>query len=267
MKSKDVRIGETYVVRVSGELTQVRITGENPYGGWDGVNKETGRSVRIRSPQRLRGVHRKYFVCGHPMPACRADAALILAHLPCPQCRAQAVARQCGLLPSERLGVPPTCPDVDLKIEALKPVHGEPAGPHSEEESAMSKKSGKKASTRKAHTKVVAEEAVPAPTAAEAVPAETAVAAEAKPKTRKKAVRADGTLSGLDAAAQVLAEAGQPLNAKAILERILAKGLWRTGGKTPEATLYSAMLREMQKKGEQSRFAKAAERGKFISAA
>ena len=137
----------------------------------------------------------------------------------------------------------------------------------------MSKKSGKKASTRKARTKVVAEEAVPAQGAAEAVPGAAAAteqataATEGKPKTRKKAVREDGTLSGLDAAAQVLAEVGQPLNAKEILERILAKGLWKTSGKTPEATLYSAMLREMQKEGEGARFAKAAERGKFISAA
>jgi hypothetical protein len=46
---------------------------------------------------------------------------------------------------------------------------------------------------------------------------------------------------------------------------MLAKGLWKTKGKTPEATLYAAILREIQKKGEASRFAKA-DRGMFALA-
>ena len=46
-----------------------------------------------------------------------------------------------------------------------------------------------------------------------------------------------------------------------------AKSYWSSpGGKTPEATLYSAILRETQTKGTQSRFRKA-ERGKFALAA
>ena len=68
--------------------------------------------------------------------------------------------------------------------------------------------------------------------------------------------------SGLDAAAQVLAEAGEPLNTKTMVERMLAKGLWQTGGKTPAATIYAAMLREINIKGDASRFRKV-ERGKF----
>jgi len=68
--------------------------------------------------------------------------------------------------------------------------------------------------------------------------------------------------SGLDAAAQVLAEAGEPLNTKDMVERMLAKGLWQTSGKTPAATIYAAILRECQTKGDASRFRKV-ERGKF----
>jgi len=68
--------------------------------------------------------------------------------------------------------------------------------------------------------------------------------------------------SGLDAAAKVLAEAGEPMGTKEMVERMLAKGLWKTGGKTPAATIYAAILRESQKKGSESRFRKA-ERGKF----
>ena len=68
-------------------------------------------------------------------------------------------------------------------------------------------------------------------------------------------------MSGLDAAAKVLAEAGEPLNCKTIVERALAKGYWKTGGKTPQATVYAASIGEMAKKGDASRFAKA-QRGK-----
>ena len=79
-----------------------------------------------------------------------------------------------------------------------------------------------------------------------------------------KAVDADKKkrMSGLDAAAQVLKEAGEPLNTNTIVERMLEKGLWQTGGKTPSATIYSAILREINTKGDASRFRKA-ERGKF----
>jgi len=69
-------------------------------------------------------------------------------------------------------------------------------------------------------------------------------------------------VSGLDAAAQVLAEAGKPLNAVAIAAQARAKGLWTTNGKTPANTLNSAISREIKVKGDASRFAKA-ERGKF----
>jgi len=54
MKKKDVKIGATYVVKVSGSLTKVRILNESPYGGWNGENLKTRRVIRIRSPQRLR---------------------------------------------------------------------------------------------------------------------------------------------------------------------------------------------------------------------
>ena len=87
-------------------------------------------------------------------------------------------------------------------------------------------------------------------------------------KGQKKRARANvgaqkaKKLSGLDAAAKVLAEAGEPLSCKVIVERAFEKGYWASEGKTPAATIYAAMLREIQKKGDASRFRKAA-RGKF----
>jgi hypothetical protein len=106
-------------------------------------------------------------------------------------------------------------------------------------------------------------------TAAKATPpvektAHTA-AGKADPKARKKTARKDGTMSGLDAAAKILGDAKEPLNCRTIVERAVQKGLWKSDGKTPHATVYSAILREIAKKGDAARFRKAA-RGKFESA-
>jgi len=54
MKKSEVKTGQTYRVKVSDSIADVRITGENPHGGWDGVNLATKRKVRIKSAQRLR---------------------------------------------------------------------------------------------------------------------------------------------------------------------------------------------------------------------
>jgi len=82
---------------------------------------------------------------------------------------------------------------------------------------------------------------------------------ETKPK-------ADGKLSCIDAAAKVLAEKRTPMNTREMIEAMAAKKYWTSpGGKTPAATLYSAILREIQVKGKEARFAKT-ERGKFALA-
>ena len=72
-------------------------------------------------------------------------------------------------------------------------------------------------------------------------------------------------LSGLDAAALVLREASTPLNAQDLVGLMLERGLWKTEGKTPSATIYAAMIREITAKGSSSRFVKA-DRGRFVAA-
>jgi hypothetical protein len=69
-------------------------------------------------------------------------------------------------------------------------------------------------------------------------------------------------MSGLDAAVLVLREAGRPMNCKEVMEAMLAKGLWQTGGKTPATTFASAIIRETAAKGEKARF-KEVDRGVF----
>ena len=79
---------------------------------------------------------------------------------------------------------------------------------------------------------------------------------------RSPATKRPERLSGLDAAARVLAEADGPLRCGEILERMLANGYWSSAGKTPERTIYAAISREIARKGAESRFRKT-ERGKF----
>jgi len=78
--------------------------------------------------------------------------------------------------------------------------------------------------------------------------------AQETPKARKTGL--------VDAAIEVLRGTGQPMNTQEMVEAVLAKGLWKSDGKTPAATLYSSILREIQKKGDEARFVKT-ERGKF----
>ncbi|QDU28514.1 hypothetical protein ETAA8_36160 [Anatilimnocola aggregata] len=80
--------------------------------------------------------------------------------------------------------------------------------------------------------------------------------AKAKPAKEKK-------MSALDAAAKLLGETQEPMNTKSMIEGIAAKGYWTSpGGKTPHATLYSAILREITTKGKEARFKKT-DRGNF----
>lgn len=83
------------------------------------------------------------------------------------------------------------------------------------------------------------------------------------PKANVTANESKTSLSQLDAAAKVLGESIEPMTTKQMVETMAAKGYWSSpGGKTPHATLYSAILRELQSKGEASRFIKT-ERGHF----
>ncbi len=195
MKKSEVKVNETYRVKVSGTLVDVKITTENPRGGWDGLNLATGKTVRIKSPQRLREV-------ATPRPASRRRIVTMAQH------EAELAAETAA--PAEADDAPQTPAEADTGERAA--TGGEP-------------------------------DAV-----TEAVEAAGA-------ERRKRA-------SGLDAAVQVLVEAGEPLGTKQMMERMLAQGLWQTGGKTPANTLYSAILREINVKGDASRFRKV-HRGRF----
>ena len=172
MKKDEVKVGGVYTVMVSDKLVPVRIDAEHASGkGWVGTNVQTGRQVRVKSAQRLRG----------------------------------AVGEGAQDAPTATVT------------------------PQGEKKPDSESKGGKKA--KKA-------------------PRATGGAQEAKRP------------SGLDAAAKVLAEAGEPLSAKEITVRALEAGYWQTKGLTPASTIYAAIIREIAQKGEGSRFRKGG-RGQF----
>lgn len=75
---------------------------------------------------------------------------------------------------------------------------------------------------------------------------------DAKPKDAKPK-----RTSALDAAAIVLKDVGRPLNCRELIEMMAARELWQSpNGKTPEATLYSAILRTIAAKGDAAPFKK-----------
>ena len=150
MNKNTIKTGEVYRVKVTGKLTDVRIIGGNPRGGWDSLNLATNKHIHIKSGARLR-----------------------------------------------------------------KPVSDKAKEP-----------------------------------AADTTTPETAT----QPKP-----------GGLNAAIRVLQEAGTPINCQQMVKEMLEKGYWKTGGRTPVATIYSAITREIKEKGADARFRKT-ERGKFALA-
>ena len=123
----------------------------------------------------------------------------------------------------------------------------------------------KKTTARKAKTTKKATKAALKSVEANLEAIDGAEGKKAKRKTKAPKEPKAKKTSALDAAAQVLAEAKEPMNTRQMIEVMAAKKLWTSpGGKTPHATLYSAILRELNEKGKHARFTKT-ERGKFAA--
>ena len=212
MKKHEVKVGQTYLAKVSDKVVPVRIDGENPHGGWDATNEATGKKVRVKSAQRLRG---------------------------------EAGRKVTGAAGGGEVSNP-----LEAHYRAQK-------------DATKMEKAAKVAAMRK---EVAEKLAKPDPELDAAVKA----AEEDRRAKKAKVAKPKGERKGgvLDAAVQVLKTAsGGPLGCKEMVERMLAKGLWKTSGKTPAATLYAAIIREIAAKGKDARFHKTG-RGQFeLSAA
>jgi hypothetical protein len=217
VKKQDVRTGATYLAKVSGQVVPVKIVQEKWRGdqhtGWVGTNTETGRSVYIKSAQRLRALVRgaegeapaKATKIEPPVPAHAGD----VGH---------------GGVPSEPVGT---------SAVAATPV---PPAATSGGKAKKSKGGGKARGGQKGK------------------------------KTKAKQSAKNKPLSALGAAAAVLAQAKKPMRVSEILAEMEAKNLWKSkAGKTPEATIYAAIIREIRDKGVDSRFEKK-DRGLFAAA-
>lgn len=87
-----------------------------------------------------------------------------------------------------------------------------------------------------------------------------------KAKTETSQPTGEKKLSCVKAALQVLETATEPMNAQEMIAAMEEQNLWQSpGGKTPHATLYSAILRDL-KNGNESRFVKT-DRGRFTARA
>ena len=138
-------------------------------------------------------------------------------------------------LPSERLGVPPTTPDVDAKVKAAEATHDAANGAAKTKEATTNACAGTGRDT-----------------------------GERGAKGCQPVAEGGKAMSLMDAAVNILSQGtGDPMRCKDIVDLAVKRGLWapRTG-KTPASTLYAAILREIVTKGDASRFVKT-ERGKF----
>lgn len=134
--------------------------------------------------------------------------------------------------------------------------------------------SRKKTTTTKRDTRPAAKPAATAKAAsspkakpAEARPA-TAPKAEAEAVESAEPKEAKVRKLSLLSAAAVLAESDEPLNCRRMIDLPKERGLWTPrAGKTPEQTLYSAIMREIRDKGDAARFRKSPLRGHYLAPA
>ncbi len=234
MKKNEVKVGGEYIAKVSGRLAQVRIDRENPHGGWDATNLATKKSVRIKSAQRLRA------------EAGRQGKAAPVAHV------------AAGAKPADEAAKDTKAAPVAAGGKATNPLE---AHYRTQKDAAKTEKAAKVAAWRK---EIAEKGARPDPELDKAIKAAEEGRAAKKAKAAKpKGERKPGILT---LAAAVLNDAKAPMDCKAIVEKVLAKGLWQTKGKTPAATLYAAIIREIATKGKDARFRKT-DRGQFEAVA
>jgi uncharacterized membrane protein YqiK len=77
MKKDQIKIGGLYTAKVSDKLVTVRIDSAHSSGGWNATNTATGKRIRIKSAQRLRGAAKsgaKAEAAKAPEPAAAKDA-------------------------------------------------------------------------------------------------------------------------------------------------------------------------------------------------
>jgi hypothetical protein len=270
MQQDQVQIGKTYAAKVTDKLAPVRIDSENEHGGWNATNLRTNKQIRIKSAQRLRNE----ITVPEDDPA-KAEEALQaaaavsgggggghsggrkrakkkLSQKERDQLRGQAKADQAN---AEKRDEREAAPDgMTASERAMTQSEGKDE-PGSQGPEALSRRFNEPLAEAQGKKKATKKKAKSGPARSAQHANEAAAKARENSEGKKK-------LSCLDAAAQVLAESNEPMNTKEMIDAMQSQGLWTSDAPTPHATLYSAILREIQKKGDEARFRKT-ERGKF----
>ena len=238
MKAKEVKIGCTYRIQMSGKPAQARITGKSPHGGWDAINPATNRKIRIKSPARLKYAIRD----AHGKPL---DVTTRLT---------------------------PAAANADKAPHRSRPLalaDRTPAITPGEIGEATGKADAEKVDAAAADAETVKQVAVESAAWLANGNAQAEVAKlNGAAKAKGVKARAKKQLGCLDAAVEVLkaeSAGAEGMTAEAIVKLAMDRGLWTTKGQTPGATLYSAIIREIATKGEASRFIKVA-KGRFALA-
>ncbi|MCG3174642.1 MAG: hypothetical protein GMKNLPBB_02902 [Myxococcota bacterium] len=250
MKKNEVKVGGTYLAKVTDKVVQVRLDAEHPRGGWQATNLSTKKQIRIKSAQRLRGPAK-------------------------PAAKTTTIDAGGGVMVdvAERTSESTTPDPAKLTVHVAhdrkddkwfwsvredKVEHHVGAEAFDSDESAKAAGDQWLASYAKANDAKRRKLLGWKPTAATPKDAKAT-----KPARQPKAPKEGKKLSLINAAAQVLADAKEPMNVKQMLERVVELGLWTPGsGRTPSSTLYAAILRETGTKGAQARFEKV-DRGHF----
>jgi len=238
MKKADVKCGALYRAKVRGTVEVVRVTREHEKGGWWALVLSTQRPVRIGDPARL--------LCPCDRNGKAVDAPVV------PSSR----------LPGERASEAAmrlSEPDVIAGRKAAKAKAAVPA--KAKKAKGGTKKAAKKAAKPKqvprGHmVRTMRKERKAAAAKAAAAKDPKADAAAAAGAAVAKAGKAKGKISGLDAAVLQLAKIGKPEKSSVVVAAMMKAGLWSSAGKTPEATIYAAIIREIAAKGVGARFAK-----------
>jgi len=227
MKQDQIQIGKTYAAKVNDKISPVRINSENEHGGWNGTNLRTNKNVRIKSAQRLRNeIKVPEDADKHAYPGKLATDEAAASGEAKPNRRKKKVAKK--------------------KLSNKDRDHAR-AQAKADQENAAKRDEREAADDGMTESERAMAESEP----------------ERKQTTVTKAEREDGKKMGcLDAAAEVLKDADEPMTTKQMVEAMSERGLWSSDAATPWATLYSAILRELKNKGDESRFEKA-DRGKF----
>jgi hypothetical protein len=120
-------------------------------------------------------------------------------------------------------------------------------------ETTMAKKPAPKETTKKAAARKTAARGTTAKPAARA--AKPAVANTGAQTPTTPATEPTARMTCLDAAHAVLVRLNRPLRVRELIEQMADCDLWQSpAGATPESTVTAAIIREMKKRGGESRF-------------